>query len=294
MVLNGRLPDSDLGTVQIGGRLRKDLVRQTDQLALAFYLDRNERLIATDTYRDIDDQWTLYRRYLAGLGAPAAYPGQSNHGWGQAIDFASDINHFGSASYNWMKAHGPKFGWAHPDWAEPGKPRAEAWHWEGVHKDVDAPYVRKPVSGETGLGDTGTRVREIQTLLNKNLQPENHVIIDGGYGWRSAVAVVKFQTTRGLSGVGVVGDRTLSKLREVNRTAEPTIYFREGTQKHDQVKLIQAFLNKGREDKITVDGDYGSETSQAVRAFQRKHGLNPVGVIGEKTLAIMKRLGLVI
>ena len=60
----------------------------------------------------------------------AAVPGTSNHGWGVAVDFACGAEQFGSAGYRWLKANGPKYGWTHPSWAEPGGSRPEPWHWE--------------------------------------------------------------------------------------------------------------------------------------------------------------------
>lgn len=47
-----------------------------------------------------------------------------------------------------------------------------------------------------------------------------------------------------------------------------------------QVKLIA----KGYKlPKYGADGDFGSETETAVKAFQKDHGLNPDGIVGEKT-----------
>lgn len=46
-----------------------------------------------------------------------------------------------------------------------------------------------------------------------------------------------------------------------------------------QVRRLQERL------KVDVDGDFGRQTLAAVRAFQREHGLQPDGVVGDKTLA---------
>lgn len=44
------------------------------------------------------------------------------------------------------------------------------------------------------------------------------------------------------------------------------------------VKVFQALLN------VDVDGDFGDETTNAVREFQKKHSLEVDGVIGDETL----------
>ena len=81
---------------------------------------------AGDSYRSYGEQVAVYRT-RPGL---AAVPGTSNHGWGVAVDFACGADQFGSPAYRWLKANGPRFGWNHPAWAEPGGSRPEPWHWE--------------------------------------------------------------------------------------------------------------------------------------------------------------------
>ena len=53
--------------------------------------------------------------------ALAAVPGTSNHGWGLAVDLCGGIQNFGTPHYTWMKANAGRFGFLHPDWAEPGQ-----------------------------------------------------------------------------------------------------------------------------------------------------------------------------
>ena len=47
----------------------------------------------------------------------------------------------------------------------------------------------------------------------------------------------------------------------------------------EEVKLVQAKVG------VVVDGNFGSKTEAAVRAFQRIHGLVPDGIVGPKTWA---------
>ncbi len=81
---------------------------------------------AGNSYRSYSQQVSLY----AEKPSLAAVPGTSNHGWGVAVDFACGADRFGSAGYTWLKKNGPKYGWTHPAWAEPGGSRPEPWHWE--------------------------------------------------------------------------------------------------------------------------------------------------------------------
>lgn len=56
------------------------------------------------------------------------------------------------------------------------------------------------------------------------------------------------------------------------------------------VKLIQSLLNKIGYNAGAVDGGYGTQTQQAVIAFQRNNGLYPDGVVGPATWALFDRL----
>lgn len=55
------------------------------------------------------------------------------------------------------------------------------------------------------------------------------------------------------------------------------------TAKELQQALVRAGYNPG-----PVDGQIGKKTKQAVRKFQRKHGLHADGYVGEKTWAYLK------
>lgn len=48
-----------------------------------------------------------------------------------------------------------------------------------------------------------------------------------------------------------------------------------------EVIALQTFL------KLNVDGDFGTKTETAVKNWQKAHGLNPDGVVGDKTFAAM-------
>ena len=58
-------------------------------------------------------------------------PGTSNHGLGVAVDIGT-AGAYGTATYVWLTANGPAFGWHNPDWALPGGSKHEPWHWEYI------------------------------------------------------------------------------------------------------------------------------------------------------------------
>jgi hypothetical protein len=133
MLQNGRLPGAMLATIPgTARRLRVDLVPQTAAMMRAFRDHFGRELYITDGYRTYEEQVIL----RLNKGNWAAVPGQSNHGWGQALDLGSRVNIEGSAEYLWMKRNGPTFGWTHPWWAENNNPsdgQQEPWHWEGAY-----------------------------------------------------------------------------------------------------------------------------------------------------------------
>ena len=74
--------------------------------------------------------------------------------------------------------------------------------------------------------------------------------------------------------------------------AATPIYKPDATAPVGSLAWIQAALNKaGASPQITVDGDYGPETSAAVRLFQATHHLSADGVPGPMTISALKFYG---
>jgi len=57
----------------------------------------------------------------------------------------------------------------------------------------------------------------------------------------------------------------------------------EGVRIENEVKWLQDSLNKVLGTNLSVDGMFGSATREAVRHFQRRHGLQVDGVAGPIT-----------
>jgi LAS superfamily LD-carboxypeptidase LdcB len=106
---------------------RADAVIAITQLNEQYKAVFGKDMCLSSAYRTLEQQASL-KRIRGGLAAPA---GQSNHGWGLAVDFCEDV--YTGRSGAWLAKVGPVFGWANPAWARSGGqgPR-EPWHWEFV------------------------------------------------------------------------------------------------------------------------------------------------------------------
>jgi LAS superfamily LD-carboxypeptidase LdcB len=109
-----------------GQSLRYDAAAAFNRMSQFHAATVGSPLCVSDSYRSYQDQVAVYRS-KPGL---AAVPGTSEHGWGKAVDFCGGVQDSDSSAYQWMKANAGRFGWFHPDWAEPSGSRPEPWHWE--------------------------------------------------------------------------------------------------------------------------------------------------------------------
>ena len=105
--------------------LRCDAEQGLAALNGAFKAQFGTDLTISSAYRDYATQIVL----KATKGPLAATPGESNHGWGLAVDL-SGIGPEGSTQHTWLRANAPTYGWTHPTWARTGGANPEAWHWE--------------------------------------------------------------------------------------------------------------------------------------------------------------------
>lgn len=225
---NGQIPASALRGTVVGGSLRDDASKSMDRMALQYATDFGRSLVATDTYRSLAAQWTLWngpKRVLA------AYPGTSNHGWGLAVDLSSGFPSWTSDSQLWFKAKGGLFGWVSPGWATPGHKefqKSEPWHKE-FHPDLDRSgkgLINRPGDGEWGLGSAGPKIERLQRFLNEYYKGSKvpAIVPDGGYGMATYALVRRWQKVNGYTygpGAGVVGPWTFRELREHGFTAGP-------------------------------------------------------------------------
>ncbi len=220
---NGVFPPGSLARTHLfypdtasGRMIRTDIQPHADAMALAFALEFREPLYATDGARDLATQVRL----RAEKGVWAAVPGTSNHGWAKAFDLASNIPNAGSPEHRWIVANEARFGFEWPLWARDNNPangQFEPWHHEYVGGGATYPRVLDARSGmgEVGMGHTDkAKVREIQARLNFHLPTEHHVVVDGDFGFMTAVAVVRFQLLRRAYASGRVSLLLLARLRK--------------------------------------------------------------------------------
>ena len=127
---NGQIPATAMCPLSAAGQLlRCDAATAWDGMAAAYRAATGSALCITDSYRSYDVQVRLH----AEKPTLAAVPGTSNHGWALAVDLCEPGRagmEFSTATYKWLNANAARFGFMHPEWAEPGRGQEEPWHWE--------------------------------------------------------------------------------------------------------------------------------------------------------------------
>lgn len=130
---NGGIPESQLAVIPWAPkeRLRVDAVQSLIAMNAAFKQAFGYDLPINNGYRSYAEQVEAKEIY----GDEAATPGESSHGWALAIDvgtFTHQRISYSSATYAWLTANGPRYGWVNPPWALQGSSGGpdEAWHWE--------------------------------------------------------------------------------------------------------------------------------------------------------------------
>jgi LAS superfamily LD-carboxypeptidase LdcB len=125
---NGQIPTGELCELSFasGETLRCDAAQQLERLDSAYRARFGRHMDINDSYRSYAAQVAT----AASRGYLAAVPGYSNHGWAVALDLGGGVQRFGTAQHEWLRAHGPAFGWRNPAWAQADGRKPEAWHWE--------------------------------------------------------------------------------------------------------------------------------------------------------------------
>jgi murein L,D-transpeptidase YcbB/YkuD len=121
------------------------------------------------------------------------------------------------------------------------------------------------------VGSTGEDVKTVQYLVTAQGHPTG---VDGNFGQLTKAAVEAFQSSRGLGADGIVGPLTWPQL---------IIQVQQGSN-GDAVRAVQSQIH-GRGDgaNLAIDGVFGPDTNDAVRAFQTLLGLSVDGIVGQQT-----------
>ena len=136
-------------------------------------------------------------------------------------------------------------------------------------EEMTFPLLRK--------GSTGSFVRYLQFVLQINgYNPGSY---DGIFGNLTQNAVLSFQQANGLVADGIVGPKTWEKINNLNPENRVLKLGSYGVEvKYLQQKLLSKLYNVGN-----IDGIFGKQTQDAVKAFQMENGLIPDGIVGVNT-----------
>ncbi len=138
-------------------------------------------------------------------------------------------------------------------------------------------------------GDESSQVRSMQNRLIElgYLVGKATAKFDNG----TEAAVIAFQRRNTSYADGVAGPETLKALYSSSaaKTSSPSgivgLSLREGSKEKAAVRLMQQKLKNLGYYRGSVDGSFGSGTTDAVKAFQRGNGLTADGVAGGGTLS---------
>ena len=166
---------------------------------------------------------------------------------------------------------------------------------------VPAVTVRRDSDGEDAK-EVQRRLKELNYYKGR---------VDGKFGYQSVEALKAFQQANGLEADGVAGKSTYEKLFSANALAsgatptpvpDPTLApgneeggipvnasyetLRKGTMSADVAMMQQTLIDLGYLSG-EPDGNYGSATERAVRAFQKSNQLGVDGTAGSETLNLL-------
>lgn len=215
--------------------------------------------------------------------------------------YADITGHYGRKTERAVKLFQKKYGLA-----QTGVADEETLSKLYVIAEVDeAPVVSESIgpiyASNTTLrrDSSGSAVRKLQEDLHELDFYDGN--ITGNYGGLTQEAVRLFQKKHGLDADGVAGPKTLTKIASlmgdstVNETptlgtvSAPAAQIEANRLSHgmesEAVKKLQEDLDELDYYSGTVTGRYGNLTKEAVRLFQRDHGLTSDGIAGPKTLA---------
>ena len=174
-------------------------------------------------------------------------------------------------------------------------PFQEGWSANGSEvEDASATAVSNPNAGNDACvpkDNSGLVINSIldvqQFLSNNGFNPGP---IDGQSGPKTKNAVIAFQKESGLLADGIVGNKTKEAMRAYTGCRSTNVCnARDNTgAKLDSVADIQTYLSNNGFNPGIIDGEMGSYTKEAIKAFQRKVGLIPDGVAGNRTKSAMR------
>ncbi|MEB3179015.1 MAG: peptidoglycan-binding protein [Nostocaceae cyanobacterium] len=147
---------------------------------------------------------------------------------------------------------------------------------------IHQPQFNLPVLKEGAQGDA---VRELQQLL---MQRYCYVAaVDGIFAVATTSAVKAFQNRVFLPTTGIVDDRTWRAIYKDAPVDMPVLL--PGSQ-GELIVIVQQKLRKTHDYHAPIDGDFGSQTTAAVKAFQTRLGLSADGIVNDKVWCYLSKI----
>jgi peptidoglycan hydrolase-like protein with peptidoglycan-binding domain len=140
-------------------------------------------------------------------------------------------------------------------------------------------------------GDINSQV----ALLQKMLHDLNYdIMVDGVFGDETVTIIKQFQQENHLETTGVVTPALWDAIEEkVNEPPVPAkklttgSFLNKGNSGSAVIELQNALNAAGADPAIKVDGVYAASTTNAVKLFQQKEGIQADGIAGPQTLAAL-------
>lgn len=126
-------------------------------------------------------------------------------------------------------------------------------------------------------GSTGADVKRLQRILVM-IKLLDYTGIDGVFGGQTESAVKAFQQSNGLAVDGIAGPMTWQAL-----PADPDTPELANGSTGSEVSAMQQALKSAGLYTGPIDGDFGSNTEAAVRAYQTGRGVTVDGIVGDET-----------
>ena len=216
-------------------------------------------------------QWYFWGAYRNGVGALAAYPGTSNHGWGTRVDLARQ------SMRSYIDRKGRALGWRKDE------APSEWWHvsyYRSVPWPNPGPLASTPVLRlRSGGPCQGPFVKELEARLGFK-RP------DYFYGHSTAGANRRAEARFGFKHPdGITTAATWARLR-VNNTVKV------GT-RGVRVRVVEGLMNaRFRElryvSRVPVNGYWSPNDSTKVKLLQRRFRISADGQVGAVTLRYLR------
>lgn len=130
-------------------------------------------------------------------------------------------------------------------------------------------------------GSTGSDVEELQKMLSKLGYYSGN--ITGHAGDKTIEAIEAFQERNGLKKDGIAGSATMNKIKSlIDPNYVPTTSSQANS---SDVEKAQKMLKDMGIYSGQITGNIGSKTKAAIKAFQKKHGLEESGLPDAQTMA---------